>query len=86
VRLWQHTERHRRLGDAPIRRGRAEQRANPLVDAHDERVAGERALEELVPPIVMDRPFGPDIDGLVEMLERGGLRAPTVAPRATASV
>lgn len=39
-------------------------------------------LEELVPPIVMDRPFGPDIDGLVAMLEHGGLRAAMAAPRA----
>ena len=36
-------------------------------------------LEELVPPIVMDRPFGPDIDVLVDMLERGGLHAGTAA-------
>lgn len=35
----------------------------------------------------MDRPLGPDIDGLIDLLEHGGLRAPAAtdeAPLATA--
>lgn len=44
-------------------------------------------LEETVPPVEMDRPLGPDIDGLIDLLEHGGLRAPAAtdeAPLATA--
>lgn len=42
-------------------------------------------LEEVVPPIDTDRPLGPDIDGLIELLERGGLGAPVVMPETPVS-
>ncbi len=43
-------------------------------------------LEELVPPVEMDRPLGPDIEALVALLDQGGLRAPTLAQDASTTV
>ena len=37
-------------------------------------------LEEVVPPVDTDRPLGPDLDGVIELLQRGGLRAPMPTP------